>query len=163
MIQGQTPVGTACVQPTIGAMWALMIQTEPESAPLKSACGAPIAMSGSPSPVMSPTLATLTPTCWCPTSRAGEVDVEEVRIRLLPEIVERDVDALGLAVEHGHAPAAGDVEVGVGGADGEIVEAVAVDVGQRRQRHPGVGVLLEAVVAAADRRGRRDGIGASGP
>ena len=52
------------MHPTTGAMWALMIQTEPESAPLKSACGAPIAMSGSPSPVMSPTLATLTPTCW---------------------------------------------------------------------------------------------------
>ena len=47
-----------------------MIQTEPESVPLKSACGAPIAMSGWPSPVMSPTLATLVPTCWL--SSAGK-------------------------------------------------------------------------------------------
>ena len=69
LIQGQTEPGAivppagGCVQPTIGAMWALMIQTEPESVPLKSACGAPIAMSGSPSPVMSPTAATVMPAC----------------------------------------------------------------------------------------------------
>ena len=48
-----------------------MIQTEPESMRRsKSACGAPIAMSGCPSPVMSPTLATLVPTFW--SSSAGK-------------------------------------------------------------------------------------------
>ena len=52
------------------------------------------------------------------------------------------------------------MQVGVGRAHGEIVEAVAVDVGERRERHARVRVLLEAVVAAADRRGRRHRIGA---
>ena len=87
------------------------------------------------------------------------VGVEEVGIRLLPEVGERDVHALRLAVQHGRAAAARDVEIGVGGADDEVVEAVAVHVGQRCQRHAGVRILAEAVVAAADRRGRRHRIG----
>ncbi len=46
-----------------------MIQTEPAFArPPGSAWGAPIAKSGQPSPVMSGTAATLSPTCWLSTA-----------------------------------------------------------------------------------------------
>ena len=85
----------------------------------------------------------------------GIVDVEGVRVAGLPQVVERDVHAERLAVEHGDAAAARAVEAGVRRAHREVVVAVAVDVGQRGQGHAGVPVLLEAVVAAAERRGGR--------
>ena len=81
--------------------------------------------------------------------------MEVVRIPGLPQVGEVDVLARGLAVEHRRAASAGDVEVRVGHADGEFLEMVAVDVGHRGHGGPGVGVGLEALVAAADRRVRR--------
>ena len=64
-IQGQVASTVGRRQPVAGGRRPLMIHTEPESVrPLRSDCGAPTTRSGEPSPVMSGTLASVSPMCW---------------------------------------------------------------------------------------------------